>query len=308
MRLLSSLSDAWTVASELRHALRTPRRVPGIVCVSVGGLRVGGVGKSLVARAVAALYADAGAPSAIVLRGYRGSAREPQQVHAYSNPQVVGDEALEHAREGFTVWVAHERSAGVARARAGGAVVAVLDDGFQHHALARDLDLVLVTAADAHASTLPAGPLREPVGALGRADAVLTLDLEPFSLGGLHPTIVGLELQGLRDALGSLEDLAPWGGARVRLVTGIARPERVASLLGRAGLEPSQHWQYPDHHPIPTAAWTTPGADLVLTTAKDAARSDPWVTVPGPPRRTVVVRATLPGALSARLLGLTPRP
>ncbi|MBI5513301.1 MAG: tetraacyldisaccharide 4'-kinase [Deltaproteobacteria bacterium] len=307
MRLLSRLSDAWTVASELRHALRTPRRVPGIVCVSVGGLRVGGVGKSLVARAVAALYADAGVPSAIVLRGYRGSARGPQQVHAYSNPQVVGDEALEHAREGFTVWVARERVEGVARAREGGAVVAVLDDGFQHHALARDLDLVLVTAADACASTLPAGPLREPVGALGRADGVLTLDPEPFRVGALCPTALGLELRGLRDAQGALEDVARWRGARVRLVTGIARPERVSGLLARNGLEPCQHWQYPDHHPIPTAAWTTPGADLVLTTAKDAARSDPWASAEGPPRRTVAVRTTLPGDLSARLLGLAPR-
>jgi regulator of cell morphogenesis and NO signaling len=304
MPLLEHLEHAWSAVSRVRHALRTPRRVEGVVVVSVGALRVGGVGKSVVARSVAQALGDLGVSAGIVLRGHRGTARGPLRVLPTMAPSMVGDEALEHVREGYPVWIGARRSLAVEGARAAGLAAVVLDDGFQHHGLARDLELVLVTALDAHASVLPAGPLREPRSALARADLLLTTDPEPFALDGRTVERVAVGARGLRDEGGALEPTARWIERRARLVTGIARAERVAALLGSLGIVVTEHWQYPDHGPIPSSAWTTPGPDLVVTTAKDAARSAPWRALLGPPRRVLAVQASLPSAVHRALQGV----
>lgn len=142
-----------------------PRRA-SVAVVSVGNLTVGGTGKGPLVRWLVATLRDAGATPVIALRGYR------------AGPQG-SDEALEHARllPGIRVAVGRDRAAAIDEALAldHAIDVAVLDDGFQHWRLARDLDLVLIDATRPalDAPMVPAGPRREPIGALRRADAVI---------------------------------------------------------------------------------------------------------------------------------------
>src|SRR5512143_4077643 len=147
----------------------------GIAVVSVGNLSVGGTGKTPITLWLAHQLAAHGARVAILLRGYRGHARAVTIVSKGAGPEVdvatAGDEAVMLAK-GFRgpVLTARRRADGVAAAEQLGCDVVVLDDGFQHRALARDFDLVLLNGRSG--GLLPAGPMREPASALERADAV----------------------------------------------------------------------------------------------------------------------------------------
>lgn len=257
--------------TRLRRALRSGARVPDIAVLSVGALRLGGAGKSPVARALCDLLGRA--DSAIVMRGYGGSAHGPLHVRPHDSPDRVGDEALEHTALGHDVVVAHDRVAGVAFARSLGFKNAVLDDGFQHLALARDLDLVLLTRDDLTARVLPLGPLREPLSALSHAHCLASLDpsLTRFEDRPVHP--IECALAGLRDRHETLFPLADFVDQRALLVTGISRPERVARDLARAGLRVVEHRALRDHQRFGSNAFRpSQPIDLVVITAKDAAR------------------------------------
>jgi tetraacyldisaccharide 4'-kinase len=130
-----------------------------VPAVSIGNLTVGGTGKTPIAAWIARRLRDSGARPAIVMRGY--GADEPL-VHARLNSDVP-------------VFTDPDRILAAERAAAGGADCIVLDDAFQHRRIARAADIVLVSADrwDGRVRLLPAGPWREPLGALGRATLVL---------------------------------------------------------------------------------------------------------------------------------------
>jgi tetraacyldisaccharide 4'-kinase len=157
--------------------------------ISVGNLVVGGSGKTPVTAYVAALLADAGEQPAILSRGYKRERADEAVVivsdglRRLADFERAGDEPLMLARmldgRGVRVLVGARRvEAGRIAEERCGATVHVLDDGFQHHALARDVDLLVASAHDLDGETLlPHGRLREPVDAAQRADALLlTLD------------------------------------------------------------------------------------------------------------------------------------
>jgi tetraacyldisaccharide 4'-kinase len=159
------------------HARHAPLPV-----LSLGNLTVGGTGKTPLAGWLARRLADAGRRPAIVSRGYGGTAgRGPLVVSRGDGPAcdaaVCGDEPylLATRLPGVAVVVGSDRHAGAVAAARMGCDVAVLDDGFQHRRLSRDLDLLLLDASDpfGNGRLLPAGPLREPVASLGRADVVV---------------------------------------------------------------------------------------------------------------------------------------
>ncbi|MFQ5350967.1 MAG: tetraacyldisaccharide 4'-kinase, partial [Thermoanaerobaculia bacterium] len=163
----------------------------------------------------------------------------------------------------------------------------LLDDGFSHLALARQLDLVALPAADPFGGGRlpPGGRLREPLAALARADAVILTGAENGAEGlaeSLRP--VGFEgrafasrTRPLPARLHSGEQLP--SGARVVAVAAIARPERFLAAARAQGIEPAATLTLPDHHGYPqstleriAAAVRTHGADHVLTTGKDAVK------------------------------------
>ena len=269
------LYDAGVLAAQ-----RVPARV-----VSVGNLTVGGTGKTPTTLWLAERFRARGARVGIVARGYRKDRPGVVVVGEAGRPLVAaregGDEAVLLARRFPGPVVTGERraeAAAFACARFGLDTI-VLDDGFQHRALARDADLVLLAGDEAEQWPLPAGPLREWASGLARADAVLAVDGRPSRAPGrplfhgqLRPTaLVRVE----RDAWVE-EPLASLAGREVIALAGIARPERLAGALARAGALVRDALYFPDHHPYANddvaAIARAARAATVVATEKDLAK------------------------------------
>jgi tetraacyldisaccharide 4'-kinase len=300
-----------------RHPHRTRRLEQPVI--SVGNLTVGGSGKTPVVAALARLLIASGERPAILTRGY-GRRRTSDGVVVVSNGHDIlvptpesGDEPqmLARALPHVPVLVSADRYlAGRLAERAFGCTVHLLDDGFQHVQLARDIDLLLISAADTDERLLPWGRLRESLDTASAADALLVSDREDAarSVGdrlGVTPTFRVVPRYGSPRFLGSRVG-APELSQRIVAVAGIARPERFFAALGaeRDGAEHDGggHWDvareivFRDHHwflrrdlaAIQRAA-TEEGASLIVTTEKDAMRLDgvgdagsgvPWAFLP----------------------------
>ena len=282
---------------QLQQALTRP-------VISVGNLSVGGSGKTPLVVALAALLREWGERPAVLSRGYRrqsggagvlvvsdaGGVRVPVE--------ASGDEPQLLARRlpGIPVLVAADRyEAGCLAERDFGCTVHVLDDGFQHLRLARDLDVLLVGERDLRDHVLPAGRLREPLAAAWEADLWLTPDLDPARLAGA-PSLAGARRALGADAplpasfgvafnVGAPRLVAPFGQAalvapgRAVAVAGIARPERFFASARAAGWTIEREIIFADHHWFTTGDWRevraaaeAAGAGTVLTTEKDAVR------------------------------------
>jgi tetraacyldisaccharide 4'-kinase len=266
----------------------------GAPVISIGNLAVGGRGKTPLVELTATVLRDAGRAVAVLSRGYGGSFRGEALVvsngeRVLAGAEEAGDEPVMLARALPGVMVAVGRD----RVRLGrvveerlGARVHVLDDGFQHLRLHRDLDLVCVDALDLRERPLPAGVLREGLSALERADLV--------AVGGEDEEAAGAALEALASRLGRVRVFRvrrrPTGFVdlsgdpavppqRAFLVSGIARPERFASDIAALGVAVAGHAAFPDHHRFrpdeveaALARARAAGADAVVTTAKDAVR------------------------------------
>lgn len=268
-----------------RLGLLPSRRAP-VPVVSVGNLVVGGTGKTPVTLWLADGLRARGARPAIVSRGYGGRAGGVTVVSRGAGPEVgpdvAGDEPVMLAKSFAGPVVVAPRRLDGARAAAGlGADVVVLDDGFQHRALARDFDLVLL---DGRCGTLlPAGPFREPLSALARADAVLLVARDADEPVAPPPGLRVAAYQATLEAGAVVESVAgawrahPMGrlaGRRVIAVTGIARPEPFYALLRRWDATIDEVFEYPDHHRYTIEQWQRIArrghdVDLIVTTEKD---------------------------------------
>lgn len=291
MRALAPVGALYCGASALRAALYRSgllhgTRLSGPV-ISVGNISVGGSGKTPVVARIAEMLRDEGLPVAILSRGYRGSFRGDALVVAdgtsvHADAATAGDEPVMLARAipGVVVAVGRRRDVvgRVVEARFGRRVH-VLDDGFQHLRLARDLDVVCVSGEDLADSCLPAGRLRESPAALGRADVILATD-------GVGPegSLAGRTLRAARlpEGFVDLAGTACPAPSRPFLLSGIARPERFAAdVRARTGVVAGAI-AFRDHHPFDDADIArvqvearAAGADAVVTTAKDAVRLPP---------------------------------
>jgi len=238
------------------------------------------------ARALAA----AGVRVAIVLRGYRGDSKIATVVSRGDGPEVgvdqVGDEAVMLAKcfPGVVV-VAPRRVEGVTLAEGLGSELVVLDDGFQHRALARDVDLVLVSGRDG--SLLPAGPMRERPGALRRATAVVRVrksaDEPLFGDDDIDvPATVPCFVARFAVQGAVVSDAGVWhevsadtiAGRRVAVVSGIANPGPFYASVRQWDAHIEEIFEYPDHYRYTTADWQqlsrdTRLVDVVVTTEKD---------------------------------------
>lgn len=283
MRALAALFG-WAV--HLRNRLYDrgflrARRAP-VPVVSAGALAAGGAGKTPLARLVAERLRERGLRVAILSHGYRGALRRRGgRVLPGGDAAHAGDEALMLARalEDVPVFAGRDRVRLAALAAAGGAKVLVLDDGFQHRRLWRDLDLLLVDGGSRleDARLLPAGPLREPLGpALLRTHAVVVRGEGPPPPGYSGPWLrVVDEAAGLwRHPQGAALPLEELCGRPVALVAGIARPERFAAMARALGAEVIEERFFSDHHRFRPADLAGAPAEI-LTTAKDAVRL-PW--------------------------------
>ncbi|HSP95884.1 MAG TPA: tetraacyldisaccharide 4'-kinase [Candidatus Dormibacteraeota bacterium] len=268
-----------------RLGLLRVRRAP-VPVVSVGNLAVGGTGKTPVTLWVAEGLRARGARPAIVSRGYGGSARGATVVSRGNGPEVgpeiAGDEPVMLAKSfAGPVVVSPRRIEGATVAAALGCDVVVLDDGFQHRAIARDFDLVLLDGR--RGALLPAGPFREPLGAAARADALLLMGRDEHDAveapSGLHVAQyhAHLEASAVVESVAGAWHTHAMGrlaGRRVIAVTGIARPEPFYALLQRWDATIEEVFEYPDHHRYSAEQWQRIArrghdVDLIVTTEKD---------------------------------------
>ena len=310
-------SQGYRVAAAAHRAgydfgVRRRRRLPCPV-VSIGNLTVGGTGKTPLTEWTAQWLQRQGWRVAVLSRGYGGSpGKWPQVVSKGEGPltdwRTSGDEAylLATRLRDVPVLVGRSRYAsGVYACEKFGAQVLVLDDGFQHHALHRDCDIVLIDATSpfGHGALLPRGTLREPLHALGRAQIILLSRVETAgeAVSGLSLRIrryaqrqpiyhMAVNPDGLyRHDTGRSVDLSWLRERRVIAFAGLGNPQPFAASLTRCGARLGTLLAFPDHHPYTSTDWQAindtarcEGAEALITTEKDAVRLEqPWLqTVP----------------------------
>jgi tetraacyldisaccharide 4'-kinase len=216
------------------------RRLTGGV-ISVGNISAGGAGKTPFALMLGELLKARGIKFDVLSRGYGRRSKGVLLVDPAGLPQDFGDEPLLIARRlQVPVVVGEDRyQAGLFAETRFGPQFHVLDDGFQHRALARDFDIVLVTSQDAKDRLIPIGRLREPLSALRRADAiVLTSGVAPDSIPS-HGRSRWRVRRGIVP-----RDIPP----RPVVFCGIARPQNFVLQLRAASIDPVAEAFYRDHH------------------------------------------------------------
>jgi tetraacyldisaccharide 4'-kinase len=209
--------------------------------VSVGNLCAGGSGKTPFVLLLGELLKARGVKFDVLSRGYGRRTKGVLLVNPAGLSQEYGDEPLLIARKlQVPVIVGEDRyEAGRFAESRFGPQLHLLDDGFQHRALARDFDIVLVTPQDAKDRLLPGGRLREPLGSLRRAEAIVLASggvAESFPLTG---KLVWRVRRGITPA-----NIPP----RPVVFCGIARPENFVLQLRAANIEPAAQAFYRDHH------------------------------------------------------------
>ncbi len=269
-----------------RHHVLRSERLPVPVLV-VGNLIVGGAGKTPTVLAVVKALTEQGHRPAIISRGYGRNDDAPLEVTAATPASDAGDEPLLlHLRCQVPVWVGRDRLAAGRGllARHPDTTVIVSDDGLQHLALQRDLQiLVFDERGVGNGWLLPAGPLREPLPAAGSTpNGIATLVIYnaskqttrlPGSLsrsrlcGAVELAAWWLGEPATDDALTALQ------GRPVLAAAGLARPQRFFSMLRSAGLDIVE-MALPDHHGFLSLPWPADTADVALT-EKDAVKLDP---------------------------------
>jgi len=269
--------------------------------VSIGNITLGGTGKTPLVVSLAGFLLEKGMHPAVVSRGY--GRKDESQTLIVSDEQTVltdtatgGDEPVLIGSKlpGVPVVVGCNRIAAAQRTiQRFNASVVILDDGFQHFRLKRDLDIALVDAADpfGNGKIFPAGILREPIEALSRAQAVIITRSDAIaSIEALKSRIRRLTsariftsfqrpLDLVDNRTGEFKPLSVLRGTKVLAFSGIAHPESFTSLLKALGAVVSEERIYPDHYEFKKADLAEvlkKAADdrvnMIVTTEKDAVR------------------------------------
>jgi tetraacyldisaccharide 4'-kinase len=281
-------------------------RVP-LSVISVGNLTVGGTGKTPLTLWLAQALQQRERQVAIVTRGYGGTALGPILVgkdgSLFATPAEAGDEAVMLAQRFSGVVIAgRDRIAAATFAHANFACdIVILDDGFQHRRLHRDIDIVLRSAQEpSNTWLLPAGSFREPLTSLHRVHALVLSKRTGNQENLLWPALAGnpksqipvfhadlIPTALIQVVAGQwlehpLSDLA---GKRVMVVTGIANPEPLYASLRESGAELGRVVEFPDHHSYTHSEWQQLVEDsrtfeVLLTTEKDLVKLERFSQLP----------------------------
>jgi tetraacyldisaccharide 4'-kinase len=290
-------------------------RIPVPVIV-VGNLFVGGTGKTpLVIWLVEAMRA-AGFQPGVISRGYGSSGSAPQAVDQDAMPQQVGDEPLLIAqRARCPVMVGRDRASAAQAllARHPQVDLIISDDGLQHYALARDIEIVLFDARGVgNGWMLPAGPLREP---LSRPRDFTVIN--GGQAAGIAGQAIAMRLTGeiaerlddrsQRRPLSALREDQVHGELRLLAAAGIGNPARFFGMLRQAGLR-FREMPLPDHYDYADNPFASEQADIILITEKDAVKCRHIEAMKSDPRLWVVpvsaqVDAALPEKIVEKLRG-----
>jgi tetraacyldisaccharide 4'-kinase len=274
-RLLSPLA-AITTAATARRMARPGWQAP-VPVICCGNVTVGGAGKTTLALDLGSRLVAKDRVVHFLSRGYGGATPGPRRVQTADSAALVGDEALLLAAVAPT-WVGADRAASARAAIGAGAQILIMDDGLQNPGLRKVLSFLVVDGASGFGNgrVLPAGPLREPVGAAAdRCQAAVLIGPDQTGLTERLPLPV------LSARLQPGAEIANWIGRRVVAFAGIARPEKFFAMLAEAGVDNATTLPFADHH-----AFSRGDLDRILaeakrrdatplTTPKDAVRLPP---------------------------------
>ena len=264
--------------------------------ISIGNLTTGGTGKTPMVATVVRLLQDLGRQPGIVSRGYRADdtgSNDEKRVLEYLCPAVPHVQNPDRIAAAKCIIEDH------------GIDAIVLDDGFQHRRIGRDLDLVLIDATNpfGYDSVLPRGLLRESIRGLQRADAVVITRCDQVSsakLASIEERIcltapqhkdqlvrVSFRPTGLLDVSGVTQPLSRIDGRRVLLLTAIGNPQGFVNTCRGAGADIIHTRFFPDHyHYTPRdlesvlSQATQHNVDIVVTTVKDIVKIQPLESEP----------------------------
>ncbi len=280
LRPLSSLYCALVFVRRLAYMLGLLKRhklnIPVIV---VGNLTVGGTGKTPVVVHIAHLLKRSGYSPGIISRGYGGKARNwPQQVRPDADPVMVGDEAILISRRSacpMAVGPDRAKTASLLQQHSGCDII-ISDDGLQHYALRRDVEIVVIDGMRRFGNglCLPAGPLREPISRKEKVDFVITNGTASRNEYTMHyqgETMVNLKDSELTRPLCELK------GLKVHVLAGIGNPLRFFEQMRRKGLQVIEH-PFTDHHPYRAEDLNFNDDTPVLMTEKDAVKCQRYAT------------------------------
>ena len=286
--LLAPLALLYALALEIRrHAyalgVLSARRIAAPVVV-IGNLYIGGTGKTpLTIELVRALQRH-GWTAGVVSRGYGGAAREACLVAGDDTAADVGDEPrliAEATCAPVAVGVDRVRAAELLLRSAPACDVVIADDGLQHLALARDLEIaVLDERGLGNGWVLPAGPLREPARRLGTVDTIVLHGTAAAPTGAVHSFRMKSTLAPYAHRLGDRKQVVPLtelarrqqsGPLRITAAAGIGVPQRFFDMLMAVGLH-IEALPLPDHYDYSDNPFATCTADLLLITEKDAVK------------------------------------
>ena len=244
------------------------------IVIVVGNITVGGTGKTPLVISLVSLLQSRGLRVGIVSRGYGGKASEwPQFVNSSSSPASVGDEAVMLAvKTGCPVVVAPDRVAAVRMLLNKEDIDCVIsDDGLQHYALGRQIEVVLFdgTRGVGNGFLLPAGPLREPLTRIREADFILangaSLPWSDYVVQARLGTVVNA-------ATGEVRQLDSFKNEAVFAVAGIGNPGRFFALLSEHSIS-IRRMPFPDHHPFCSEDFNfLKSSSTVMLTEKDAVK------------------------------------
>jgi tetraacyldisaccharide 4'-kinase len=292
-----------------RAGILQSERLPVPVIV-VGNIFIGGTGKTPLTIWLAEQLRAAGMRPGVISRGHGSAESEAREVTPASHAREVGDEPLLiAARAGCPVVVGRRRAAAGRRLLALHPEVDVLitDDGLQHYALQRDVEVVLFDGRGVgNGWTLPAGPLREPPARRRDFTVVNTPELTPALAAAVGGRPFQMLLQGgmaeRLDGTGQPQTLAAFRGQRILAAAGIGNPGRFFGMLRAAGLEIDE-MPLPDHHDFMDDPFRGVSADVILVTEKDAVKCRQLENINNDPRLWVVpVTAQIDAALAAQIV------
>ncbi|PWF54545.1 tetraacyldisaccharide 4'-kinase [Massilia glaciei] len=296
-------------AALFRHGLLKSERLP-VPVVVVGNIFIGGTGKTPLTIWLAETLRAAGFTPGVISRGHGGDGTSPIALDADSTARQVGDEPLLIARRtGCPVVVGRSRAAAgrALLALHPGVDIIISDDGLQHHALRRDLEIILFDArGTGNGWLLPAGPLREPPSRRRDFTIVNAPALTPELVAQAGAAPFRMQLAG-----GFAEQLARPGarvpllelaGKRLVAAAGIGNPARFFTMLRAAGLAFAE-LPLPDHHDFLDQPFAHVDADVILITEKDAVKCGQIENLKHDPRLWVVpVTARLDAALAEQIV------
>ncbi|UOO91365.1 tetraacyldisaccharide 4'-kinase [Vitreoscilla stercoraria] len=280
--VLKPLSCVFARIAQQRHQnfLQHPVMKWPVPIVVVGNIHVGGVGKTPMVIALTQALQEQGLKVGLVSRGYGRKSSEACWVNQDSHAADVGDEPLLLVKKTQApMVVASKRVEAVALLLSQAQVdVIVADDGLQHYALSRDLELVVFPSEDVGRvlDVLPNGPLREALPRLQSVNAVIVSRTQDWQDAkalqqqlGLSANVALFQAKVTEGELYAWNTQEAWQGKRLLAVCGIGRPEQFEQSLQKVGVKVDALKRLPDHGLLD---WNTlpEGIDGIVTTEKDA--------------------------------------